>query len=169
MKSLSFPGRYFMVILFYGPFKILNIPSHWVSKILTFVSFFVQPSPSLSIYFSVLTSVTSISHPPQPTLFSLLLPSLSVFTASSPPPSSLPPPRLQWRRSKLGLGVSRQQHPGWVWDSSYGVCSPHLSDREPRLLPEGSTHKSDIISDVLVCVWLCLCLHTCQSYIYHCL
>lgn len=49
----------------------------------------------------------------------------------------IPPPTFQRCWSELGLGVGWQQHPSWVWDSPHGVCSPHLLDRESRLLSEG--------------------------------
>lgn len=47
---------------------------------------------------------------------------------------------LQWHQLELGLGLSRELHPGRVWDPPPGVHAPDGALQEPHLQREGGTH-----------------------------
>lgn len=46
---------------------------------------------------------------------------------------------LQWHQLELGLGLSRELHPGRVWDPPPGVHAPDGALQEPHLQREGGT------------------------------
>lgn len=46
---------------------------------------------------------------------------------------------LQWHQLELGLGLSRELHPGRVWDPPSGVHASDGALQEPHLQREGRT------------------------------
>lgn len=47
---------------------------------------------------------------------------------------------LQWHQLELGLGLSREQHPGWVRYSSPGICPSVGALKESHLHGEGAVY-----------------------------
>ncbi|PIO31844.1 hypothetical protein AB205_0163950, partial [Aquarana catesbeiana] len=47
--------------------------------------------------------------------------------------------QMKWCWQELGLGIGWQQYPGRIWDSPYGVCTPHLPNGEPCILQQGGS------------------------------
>lgn len=47
---------------------------------------------------------------------------------------------LQWHQLELGLGLSREQHPGWVWDPSPRICPSLGAFQQSHLHREGAIY-----------------------------
>ncbi len=49
---------------------------------------------------------------------------------------------LQWYQLGLGLGLGREQHPGWIWDPSPGICPSVGALQQSHLHREGATYRA---------------------------
>lgn len=47
---------------------------------------------------------------------------------------------LQWHQLELGLGISREQHPGWVWYPAFGIRPSDAALWQSRLHGKGWIH-----------------------------